>query len=281
MRFGIKLMPQHCAWDELLALWRAADAEEVFESAWTFDHFYPIYGDPDGPCLEAWTALGALAQATSRIRIGCLVTGIVYRHPAVLANMAATLDVISGGRLELGLGAGWSEREADAYGIELGTMTERFDRFEEACEIVTSLLRDPVTDFSGRYYTLTEARCEPKSVQRPYPPVCIGGGGEKRTLRIAAKYAQHWNFPGGAPADFARKRDVLHAHCADLGRDPAEITTSTHLMMWPGKTVADVVRQAEAYAEVGLDLGIVYLQAPVGEGVVAELAAALEPLRAG
>ncbi|MDI2131614.1 LLM class F420-dependent oxidoreductase [Yinghuangia seranimata] len=279
MRFGIKLMPQHCTWDELLALWRAADEAEVFESAWTFDHFYPIYGDPDGPCLEGWTTLAALAQATTRIRIGCLVSGVVYRHPAVLANMAATVDLISGGRLELGLGAGWSERETTAYGIELGSLTERFDRFEEACEVITSLLRDPVTDFAGRYYTLTGARCEPKGPQRPHPPVCIGGGGEKRTLRIAAKYAQHWNFPGGAPADFVRKRDVLHAHCADLGRDPSEITTSTHLLMWPDKTVADVVAQAEAYAEAGLDLGIVYLQAPVAEDVVAELAAALEPLR--
>jgi F420-dependent oxidoreductase-like protein len=278
MRFGVKLMPQHCTWDELLAVWRAADEHEVFESAWTFDHFYPIYGDWEGPCLEAWTTLSALAQATSRVRVGCMVNGVVYRHPAVLANMAAALDIISGGRLELGLGAGWNERETAAYGIELGTLTERFDRFEEACEVVTSLLRDERTDFRGRYYTLTDARCEPKGPQRPHPPICIGGGGEKRTLPIAARYAQHWNFPGGAPADFARKRDVLHEHCAAIGRDPAEITTSTHLLMWPAKTVADVVAQAEAYAEVGLDLGIVYLEAPLPPGVIAELAAALAPL---
>lgn len=278
MRFGIKLMPQHCTWDELLALWREADEHELFESAWTFDHFYPIYGDWQGPCLEAWVTLGALAQATSRIRVGCLVNGVVYRHPAVLANMAAALDIVSGGRLELGLGAGWNERECDAYGIELGTLTERFDRFEEACEVITRLLRDERTDFSGRYYTLTDARCEPKSVQRPHPPICIGGGGEKRTLRIAAKYAQHWNFPGGTPDDYRRKRDVLHEHCAALSRDPSEITTSTHLLMWPSKTVDDVVAQAEAYAEVGLDLGIVYLEAPVAPGVVSELADALAPL---
>ena len=187
MRFGIKLMPQHCTWEELLALWKAADEAEVFESAWTFDHFYPIYGDWDGPCLEAWTTLGALAQATSRIRVGCMVNGIVYRHPAVLANMAAALDIVSGGRLELGLGAGWNERETAAYGIELGSLTERFDRFEEACEVITSLLRDTSTDFAGRYYTLTDARCEPKGPQRPHPPICIGGGGEKRTLPIAAQ----------------------------------------------------------------------------------------------
>ncbi len=278
MRFGIKLMPQHCTWDELLALFQAADDAEVFESAWTFDHFYPIYGDWEGPCLEAWTTMGALAQATSRVRIGCMVNGVVYRHPAVLANMAASLDVISGGRLDLGLGAGWNERELDAYGIELGSLTERFDRFEEACEVITSKLREKSTTFSGRYYSVTDARCEPKGPQRPHPPIVIGGGGEKRTLRIAAKYAQHWNFPGGAPADFARKRDVLHAHCVDIGRDPSEITTSTHLLMWPNKTVADVVAQAEAYASVGLDLGIVYLEAPLPPNVIAELAEALAPL---
>ncbi|HEX7095422.1 MAG TPA: LLM class flavin-dependent oxidoreductase, partial [Acidimicrobiales bacterium] len=128
------------------------------------------------------------------------------------------------------------------------------------------------------YYTLTDARCEPKGPQRPHPPICIGGGGEKRTLPIAARYAQHWNFPGGSTDDFRRKRDVLHEHCERIGRDPGEITTSTHLLMWPSKSVADVVAQAEAYAKVGLDLGIVYLEAPVPPGVVGELADALAPL---
>jgi F420-dependent oxidoreductase-like protein len=278
VKFGIKLMPQHCSWDEMLTLWRAADQAEVFESAWTFDHFYPIYGDWEGPCLEAWVTLSALAQATSRIRIGCMVNGAVYRHPAVLANMAAALDIVSGGRLDLGLGAGWNEREIDAYGMELGTLTERFDRLEETCEVVTRLLRDPSTDFDGRYFTLRDARCEPKGPQRPHPPICIGGGGERRTLRIAAKYAQHWNFPGGTPADFQRKREVLHRHCAEIGRDPAEILTSTHLLMWPDKSVSDVVAQAEAYAEVGLGLGIVYIEAPLSPSLVDDLASALAPL---
>lgn len=280
MRFGVKLMPQHCTWDEMLAIWRAADQIDLFESAWTFDHFYPIYGDWEGPCLEAWVTLGALAQATSRIRIGCLVNGVPYRHPAVLANMAAALDIVSGGRLELGLGAGWNEREANAYGIELGSLTERFDRFEEACEVITRMLRDTSTDFTGQYFTLTDARCEPKGPQRPHPPICIGGGGEKRTLPIAAKYAQHWNFPGGTPADFARKRDILHARCEEIGRDPNEITVSTHLLMWPSKTIDDVVAQAEDFAEVGVQLGIVYLEAPVAPSVIDDLATALSPLQA-
>lgn len=279
MRFGIKTMPQHCSWAEMLALWQAADREPLFESAWTFDHFYPIYGDWQGDCWESWVTLSALAQATSRIRIGSMVNGMPYRHPAVVAKMAAALDAVSGGRLELGLGAGWNEREADAYGIRLGPLTERFDRFDEGVEIVISLLRDTTTDFAGRYYTLTGARCEPKGPQRPHPPVVIGGGGEKRTLRTAARFAQHWNFPGGTPAQFAHKRDVLLRHCAEVGRDPAGIVRSTHLLMWPNKTVADVVAQAEAYADVGVDLGIVYLEAPYRPEVVGELAAALAPLR--
>lgn len=270
-------MPQHCTWDELLDTFRAADANETFESAWTFDHFYPIYGDWEGPCLESWVTLSALAHATSRIRIGSMVNGVVYRHPAVTANMAAALDIVSNGRLDLGLGAGWNERECAAYGIELGTLTERFDRFEESVHCTAALLRDASVTFAGKYYQLTDARNEPKGPQRPHPPIVIGGGGEKRTLRIAAKYAQHWNFPGGTPADFVHKREVLHAHCADVGRDPSEITTSTHLLMWPDKTVADVARQAEAYAGVGLDVGIVYMEAPVAPSAIDDLAAALAP----
>jgi F420-dependent oxidoreductase-like protein len=277
MRFGVKLMPQHCSWAELLDLFRAADANELFESAWTFDHFYPIYGDWEGPCLESWVTLSALAQATSRIRIGSMVNGVVYRHPAVLANMAAALDIVSNGRLDLGLGAGWNERECAAYGITLGSLKERFDRFEESVECTIALLRDRSVTFEGKYVNLTDARNEPKGPQRPHPPIVIGGGGEKRTLRIAAKYAQHWNFPGGSVDDFRRKRDVLHAHCADIGRDPSEITTSTHLLMWPAKTVDDVARQAEAYIGSGLDLGIVYLEAPLAPTVIDDLARVLAP----
>ena len=175
MRFAIKTSPQDTTWADMLAFWQAADEVELFESAWNFDHFYPIFSDPNGPCLEAWVTLTALAQATSRIRIGCLVNGAVYRHPAIFANMAATLDIVSGGRLELGIGAGWNEQELDAYGIELGSLTERFDRLDEYLEIVDSLLRNEWTDFTGKHYTLTRARCEPKPVQSPRPPFTIGG----------------------------------------------------------------------------------------------------------
>src|SRR5437762_14063849 len=146
MRFGFKTNPQDTTWADMLAVWRAADEIEVFEQGWTFDHFYPIFSDSTGPCLEGWITLTALAQATRRLRVGVLVTGMVYRHPAVLANMAATLDVVSGGRLELGLGAGWNEEECDAYGIELGSLKERFDRFDEALEVIRLLLTQENSD---------------------------------------------------------------------------------------------------------------------------------------
>src|SRR3984893_9699750 len=132
VRFAFKTSPQNTTWSDMLAVWREADDIDVYESGWTFDHFYPIFSDPSGPCLEGWTTLTALAQAPQRLRLGTLVTGIHYRHPAVLANMAAALDIVSDGRLELGIGAGWNEEESGENGIELGTIKERFDRFEEA-----------------------------------------------------------------------------------------------------------------------------------------------------
>src|ERR1700684_3048131 len=155
MRFAFKTSPQDTTWADMLAVWKEAADIELFESGWTFDHFYPIFSDSTGPCMEGWTTLTALAQATTRLRMGTLVTGIHYRHPAVLANMAATLDIISGGRLELGIGAGCNQLESGAYGIELGTPRERSDRFEEACEVLTGLLGpQETTTFSGSYYTL-------------------------------------------------------------------------------------------------------------------------------
>ncbi len=276
MRFAFKTAPQHTTWDAMLEVWRAADDIEIFESGWTFDHFYPIRGDTDGPCLEGWMTLAALAQATRRLRFGTLVTGIHYRHPAVLANMAATLDIVSGGRLELGIGAGWNEQESGAYGIELGTPRQRSDRFEEACEVITGLLSKETTTFKGAYFELTDARCEPKPVQKPHPPICIGGSGEKRTLRTAARFAQHWNFVGGTPEQFTRKRDVLHQHCADVGRDPAEILLSSHVPFNgdPAQTAAT----AAALGELGLQLAIVTLAPPHTPTVLEPIAQALREL---
>jgi F420-dependent oxidoreductase-like protein len=276
MRFAFKTSPQNTTWEDMLTVWKAADDIDVFESGWTFDHFYPIFSDSTGECMEGWITMTALAQATTRLRMGTLVTGIHYRHPAVLANMAATLDIVSGGRLELGIGAGWNEEESGAYGIELGTPKERSDRFEEACEVIVSLLTQERTTFKGQHYELTEAMCNPKGIQRPHPPICIGGSGEKRTLRTAARFAQHWNFTGGTPAEFARKRDILHAHCADIGRDPAEITLSSHVR-YTGDA-AETAASAAALGEVGLDLAIVYLPPPLSPSVLEPIATALAEL---
>jgi F420-dependent oxidoreductase-like protein len=278
MRFAFKTSPQHTPWSDMLAVWQEGDRIELFESGWTFDHFYPIFSDSTGPCLEGWVTLTALAQATTRLRIGNLVTGIHYRHPAVLANMAATLDVISGGRLELGIGAGWNEEESGAYGLELGTPKQRSDRFEEACQVLIGLLAQETTTFTGEYYQLTDARCEPKPVQTPHPPIVIGGSGEKRTLRTTAKYAQHWNFVGGTPEEFARKRDILHQHCADLGRDPKEITLSAHVQHKRDGSPAETAAAAAALGEVGLDLAIINLPKPLDPSVLGPLADALAPL---
>ncbi|HEU0190337.1 MAG TPA: LLM class F420-dependent oxidoreductase [Mycobacterium sp.] len=275
MRFAFKTAPQDTTWARLLAVWQAADAIDVYESGWTFDHFYPIFTDFKGPCLEGWTTLTALAQATTRLRLGNLVTGIHHRHPAVLANMAAALDVISGGRLELGIGAGWNEQESDGYGIELGTVKQRLDRFEEACQVLISLLSRETTDFHGRYYRLTGARNEPKGPQRPHPPICIGGSGEKRTLRIAARYAQHWNFVGGTPAQYAHKRDVLLRHCAEIGRDPGEIKLSAHVRLTPALDYRKTLDDAAALGATGLDLAIVLLPAPHDPAVLEPLAEAI------
>jgi len=277
MRFAFKTAPQHTTYADMLAVWQAADDIPVFESGWVFDHFYPIGAtDHDGPCLEGWMLLGAFAQATRRLRLGALVTGIHYRHPAVLANMAATVDLASEGRLEIGLGAGWNEEESSAYGIELGSPAERSDRFEEACQVVIGLLRDETTTFEGRHYRLNEARCEPKPVQRPHPPICVGGSGERRTLRTAARFAQHWNFVGGPPEELARKLEVLHRHCADVGRDPAEILVSSHVPFEgdPAATAAT----AAALGEAGAGLGIVQLRPPHTPAVLEPLAEALAEL---
>jgi len=229
LRWGVKIAPQHTTYEAMLDVWKEADATPVFEHAWLFDHFAPIFSDVDGPCLEGWTLLAAYAAQTTRIRVGLMVNGNTYRHPAVLAKIAATVDVISNGRLDLGIGAGWNEYEHTSMGIPLYAPGERIRRFGEACEIIKRLFTQHLTDFEGRYYQLKEARCEPKPVQKPYPPFVIGGGGEQLTLRIVARYADVWNFAGGPVETFKHKVDVLHRHCADVGRDPADIELSVQV----------------------------------------------------
>ncbi|RCH67775.1 TIGR03560 family F420-dependent LLM class oxidoreductase [Streptomyces sp. SDr-06] len=284
MRFAFETPQEHTTWADLLALWRQADALDVFESGWLYDHLVPILGDASGPCLEGWTALAALAQATVRLRLGVLVTGTHFRHPSVLAKMATTLDIVSGGRLELGLGAGWNHEEADTHGIRLGAPRERSERLEETCAVLTGLMSQETFSFTGTHYRLTEARHEPKGPQRPHPPLCIGGGGERRTLRTVARYAQHWNFGEDDPAEFARKRDVLFGHCRALGRDPADITLSAHVRLGPGYRPGSTGRpdalrnRLRALADEGLDLAVIQLLPPYRPEAVSALADALTDL---
>ena len=278
MRFGIKTAPQHTSWGDMLDVWRAADEVELFETAWNFDHFYPLQGDKNGPCLEAWVTLSALAQATSRIRIGCMVNGVPYRHPALVANMAASLDIVSGGRLELGLGAGWNEQETKAYGIDLLPMGQRMDRFEEAVEVIDSLLVHEITTFQGKYFQLEQARCEPKGPQQPRPPIVIGGGGEKRTLRIAARFAQHWNLPFATPEVFHKKNEILSAHCEEVGRDSSLIMRSVQIESTADQDPAEVADSAAALFAAGVDQVILTLRTPYRAERVAALAKSLEAI---
>jgi F420-dependent oxidoreductase-like protein len=286
MRFAFKTANQYHRWSDILDVWKEADGIELFESGWLFDHFYPInspQGPPDltGPCLEGWTMLAALAQATTRLRMGTLVTGVHYRHPAVLANMVATTDIISGGRLELGIGSGWNEQESDAYGIRLGPLKERLDRFDEACEVVISLLSNETTTFEGAYYQLHEARCEPHPVQRPHPPIGIGGVGEKRILPAVARHAQQWDASAAmSNNEFPRKLEIVQELCRANGRDPSEIVTSSHIWYDPTEhEVGHVVEEAERFTGLGVDLAIVYLAPPFDPRVLAAIAEALAPLR--
>jgi F420-dependent oxidoreductase-like protein len=261
----------------MLEVWRAADEIDLYESAWNFDHFYPLRVNTDGPCLEAWVTLSALAQATSRIRLGSMVTGMHFRHPAVTASMASSLDIVSGGRFELGLGAGWYPLEAEAYGIELGSVDERMTRFEEGTEVIHRLLTQEHTDFKGRFYTLTNARNEPKPIQSPRPPIVIGGRGEKRTLRLAARFASMWDalFAEDDGGEWRRLREVLWAHCQDVGRDPAEISCSSHLRIDADPDPAEVASRAARMFEEGLDVVILGFSAAHDGGTVERLAGAL------
>jgi F420-dependent oxidoreductase-like protein len=275
MRASFKTVPQDSDWAPMRDMWLAADDIDVYDAGWNFDHFYPILQDDrTGPCFEGWSMLAALATITRRIRLGVMVTGNPYRHPALLANIAASVDVISEGRLELGIGAGWNEEESTAYGIDLPPLRERFDRLEEACEVIDLLLTKDTASFAGRYYRLTEARCEPKPIQKPRPPILIGGGGEKRTLRIAARFADQWNAPGASPEILAHKIEVLHGHCADVGRDPAAIEVSVQVRA--GGDPAAVAAEAAALVDVGAQHVIVGFRAPFDPSRLEPIARALQ-----
>jgi F420-dependent oxidoreductase-like protein len=271
MRFAISTSQQRTTWPWLLEVWQRADEHDVFESGWTFDHLYPLFGDSTEDCLEGWITLTALLHETRRIRGGVLVTGMVYRHPGVLANMASTLDITSGGRLELGIGAGWNEEECDAFGLELGSLRERFDRFEEGLAVLDSLLTNDCTTFAGSYYALTDAMNNPKPVQSPLP-ICIGGVGRTRTIPLAARYAHHWNYSGSDWAQFAELRALLHDHCGRIGRDPGEITCSALLRY---STADRLLDDATTMSAAGCDLALIALPKTAPPAVVDDIAAAL------
>ncbi|MGI9614252.1 MAG: TIGR03560 family F420-dependent LLM class oxidoreductase [Acidimicrobiales bacterium] len=270
-RHAIKTPPHHATWADFLDLWRVADEIDVFESAWNWDHFYPLAPPYEGPNLEGWTMLAALAQATTRIRLGAMVNGMHHRHPAVTANMAATLDHISDGRFELGMGAGWNFMESDAYGIDLGELRDRSDRLEEGMEVIVSLLSSHATTHKGRFFELTDAWCEPKPVQDRIP-IVIGGKGRRRTLRTAARFADQWDmtFPD-QPSDWLELDEVLREHCAAVGRDEADIDRSIHLSFEPDVSPEAHAVKAEAFFEAGVDIVVWSLRGPVD-------ASRLEPL---
>jgi F420-dependent oxidoreductase-like protein len=221
IRFGVQTGQQSIEWRDMLSLWQRADAWG-YHSLWNFDHFYPIFVDPQGPCLEGWTTLTALAQATKRARIGTLVNGNTYRHPSLTAKMAATLDHISGGRLNLGIGAGWFELEHRQLGFDFKTVPLRLQALDEACRIIKGLMTQERTTLHGRHYRVEEALCLPKPVQQPHPPILIGGVGERVLLKLVARHADMWN----ASADSARMAHligVITRHCEAIGRDPDTI----------------------------------------------------------
>lgn len=221
-------------WDEILELTRHCE-QTGWDGVYFADHFMPNAPDAtplDGDTLECWSVIAGLAAAVPRLRLAPLVTSVTYRHPTVLANIAAAVDNISHGRLLLGIGAGWQENEHAAYGLELGSVKERLDRFEEATQVLISLLREQRTTFEGEYFDVKDAPNQPAPVQQPIP-VLIGGGGEKRTMKIAARYADEWNS-WTMPDVLEHKVGVLHKHCSDLGRDPAEIKVSTQALLFLG-----------------------------------------------
>jgi F420-dependent oxidoreductase-like protein len=246
--FGIVTGQHWRSWDELVEQWRWAD-ESGWDSAWAFDHFFSLRDGELGPCLEGWTLLAALAALTSRVQVGLLVTGNTHRNPAVLAKQAVTVDVVSGGRSILGMGAAWNEREHKAYGIDFPSPRERVDRFGEAMEVLRLLETQERSTFGGQYYRLEDAPFEPRPVFG-HIPVLIGSTG-RRMLRHVARYADQWDG-GGTPEEFRALGEQLRAACREVGREPSEIRWVYSTGSEPLAS-ADALRQhVTAYAAVGV-----------------------------
>jgi alkanesulfonate monooxygenase SsuD/methylene tetrahydromethanopterin reductase-like flavin-dependent oxidoreductase (luciferase family) len=234
-RFGIATAPQQVSYRDVLRVWREADTIPEIEHAWLFDHLMPIRGDRNGPIFEGWTLLSALAAQTERLRLGLLVTSNRFRPPAMLAKIAATVDIVSGGRLDFGIGAGSrpnlpiARREYEAYGLPFHDSAYAVGSLAEACTVIRRLWTEAEPfDFDGIYLHLTGAFCNPKPVQQPHPPILIGGR-STATLRVVAEHANLWNIPGGDIDDAISRSALLDRFCAEIGRDPASITRSIYL----------------------------------------------------
>jgi alkanesulfonate monooxygenase SsuD/methylene tetrahydromethanopterin reductase-like flavin-dependent oxidoreductase (luciferase family) len=234
-RFGIATAPSQVSYRDVLRVWREADTIPEIEHAWLFDHLMPIFGDPNGPIFEGWTLLSALAAQTERLRLGLLVTSNRFRPPAMLAKIAATVDIVSGGRLDFGIGVGSRPsssgvpREYAANGLPFHDTAYAVGSLAEACTVIRRLWTEAEPfDFDGTYLHLTGAFCNPKPVQRPHPPILIGGR-STATLRVVAEHADLWNIPGGDIDDVVHRSTLLDHYCAEIGRDPTSITRSIHL----------------------------------------------------
>ncbi|WP_326943135.1 LLM class flavin-dependent oxidoreductase [Amycolatopsis sp. NBC_01307] len=276
-RFGIMTAPSQVSYPEILRVWREADAIPEIEHAWLFDHLMPIFGDPDGPIFEGWTLLSALAAQTSRLRLGLLVTSNRFRPPAVLAKIATTVDVVSGGRLDFGIGVGsrpshpLARREYAAHGLPFLETADAVASFAEACTLIKRLwTEDEPFDFDGVHHRLTGAFGSPKPVQRPHPPIVVGGRAAA-TLRVVAEHADVWNIPGGDLADVVSRSALLDRYCGEVGRDPAAITRSIHLPVSydePG-TTRDAIREAR---DAGFGHFVLSVASPYPDGVAKWLA---------
>ena len=263
-RFGIATAPQQVTYRDLLRVWREADSIPQIEHAWVFDHLLPIAGDLDGPIFEGWTLLSALAAQTERLRLGVLVTSNRFRPPAMLAKIAATVNVVSGGRLDFGIGAGsrpslpMARREYEANGLPYHDFAHSVGDLAEACTVIRRLwTSEQPFDFGGSYLHLTGAFCNPKPVQQPYPPILIGGR-SAATLRVVAEHADLWNMPGGDIDNAVRRSAMLDRFCAEIGRDPGAITRSIILPVSyerPGdtrKAVAEAIDGGFLHVILGL-----------------------------
>jgi F420-dependent oxidoreductase-like protein len=227
--FGVHTPQENTTYQELVSTWQ--ELERLgYDSAWGYDHFAPLRGDKNGPVLEGWTMLAGLASQTKTIRIGLLVTGNTYRNPALLAKEAVTVDQISNGRLNLGIGAGWEGYEHKAYGFDFYTPKERAARLGEALEVITLLFKGGAPSFTGKYYRLFQAPFAPQGVQKPHPPIVVGGQGPKWIMPLVAKYADEWNVPIGlTPEDVKSRIAEMKAECARIKRDPCVTKVSVFL----------------------------------------------------